>query len=100
MSTPDGDALERTSYLAADEVQLSQTLHKRAPFALCNVSTGFFSIARYYGGMAFQGCAYRYIEEHDECVRVDVLRLVRKMRKKTAGGKAEPAQQPMRDLWS
>lgn len=101
-TTPDfdTDALKRTSYLTADEVQLAQTLHKRAPFALCNVNTGFFSIARYCGGMTFQGCAYTYIKGHDECVRDDVLKLVTKLRKKTAGGNVARAQQPMRELCS
>jgi hypothetical protein len=72
---------ERTSYLTADEMQAAQTLHQRAPYALCNVSRGFFSIARHYGGLTFQGCHYIYIEGHDECVRDDVLKMVRKMRK-------------------
>jgi len=76
--------MERTSYLTADEVQAAQTLHKRAPFALPNVSMGFFSIARYYGGLTYQGCHYTYMPGHDECVRDDVLRLVAKLRKKTA----------------
>jgi len=92
------DERERTSYLTADEVQAAQTLHKRAPYALCNVSRGFFSIARHYGGCTFQGCHYTYMPGHDECVRDDVLRLVTKLRKKPASKKAAPAPQPMLDL--
>jgi hypothetical protein len=92
------DERERTSYLTADEVQAAQTLHKRAPFALCNVSMGFFSIARYYGGLTLQGCHYTYMPGHDECVRDDVLRLVTKLRKKPASKKPAPAPQPMLDL--
>jgi hypothetical protein len=92
------DERERTSYLTEDEVQAAQTLHKRAPFALCNVSMGFFSIARHYGGLTFQGCHYTYMPGHDECVRDDVLRMVTKLRKKPAGKKTEPAPQPMLDL--
>ena len=76
-----------TSYLTADEVQAAQNLHQRAPYALCNVSMGFFSIARHYGGMTYHGCHYTYIHSHDECVRDDVLRLVMKLRKKTASKK-------------
>jgi len=72
---------ERTSYLTAAEVLAAQVLHQRAPYALTSVSRGFFSIARHYGGMTFQGCSYTYMPEHDECVRDDVLRLVTKMRR-------------------
>ena len=90
--------MEQTSYLTADEVQAAQKLHQRAPYALCNVSMGFFSIARYYGGLTLQGCQYTYMPGHDECVRDDVLRLVTKLRKKLASRKAGPAQQPMLDL--
>lgn len=88
---------ECTSYLTADEVQAAQTLHQRAPYALCNVSRGFFSIARHYGGLTFQGCHYTYMPGHDECVRDDVLRLVMNLRKKNAS-KAAAAPQPTLDL--
>lgn len=89
---------ERTSYLTFDEVQAAQMLHKRAPYALCNVSMGFFSIARHYGGITYQGCHYTYMPGHDECVRDDVLRLVAKLRKTPASKKTQPSQQPMLDL--
>ena len=92
------DERERTSYLTADELQASRKLHQRSPYALCNVSMGFFSIARHYGGLKFQGCHYTYMPCHDECVRDDVLRLVTKLRKKPASKKTEPAPQPMLDL--
>lgn len=88
--------MEQTSYLSADEVQAAQSLHKRAPYSLCDVSHGFFSIARHYGGLTFQGCDYTYMPGHDECVRNDVLLMVTKMRK--AGQKADPAAQPALDL--
>lgn len=92
------DDRERTSYLTADEVQAAQALHKRAPYALCNVSQGFFSIARHYGGLTFQDCHYTYMPGHDECVRDDVLRLVAKLRKKPASKTAKPAPQPILDF--
>jgi hypothetical protein len=92
------DERERTSYLTADEVQAAQTLHKRAPYALCNVSQGFFSIARHYGGCTFKRCHYTYMQGHDECVRDDVLRLVTKLRKKAASEKWATAPQPLLDL--
>lgn len=85
--------MERTSYLTADELQAAQRLHHRAPYALCNVSRGFFSISRHYGGCTFQGCAYTYIPGHDECVRDDVLRLVTKLRKKPSSKNTEPDEQ-------
>ncbi len=85
MTIPDDlapEAGERTSYLTAAEVRAAQVLHQRAPYAICRVSEGFFSIARYYGGLTYNGCSYTYMgSEHDECVRDDVLRLVTQMRK-------------------
>ncbi len=66
----------RTSYLTAAEVRAAQVLHQRAPYALTNVSCSFFSVARHYGALTFQGCSYTYMPGHDECVRDDVLRLV------------------------
>ena len=86
---------ERTSYLTAEEVQAAQALHKRAPYALCSVSQGFFSIARHYGGLTFQGCHYTYMPGHEECVRDDVLMLVAKMRKRSKA--PQTAEQPTLD---
>ena len=72
-------------WLAAYEVQAAQALHKRAPYSVTGIRSGMFSIARHYGGMTFQGCAYTYMgAAHDECVRDDVLWLVTKMRKAEA----------------
>jgi hypothetical protein len=85
--------MARTNYLTAEEVQAAHRLHQRAPYALCNVSRGFFSVARHYGGLTFQGCDYTYMPWHDECVRDDVLRLVTSLRKLKAkqAKSAEPA---------
>ncbi len=74
--------MERTSYLIHEEVRAAQKLHRRAPYAISSISQSVFSIARLYGGMTYQGCAYTYFPEHDECVRDDVLKMVEKMRKK------------------
>ena len=93
-----GDDREHTSYLTADEVMAAQKLHKRAPYALCNVSRGFFSIARHYGGCTFQGCHYTYMQGHDECVRDDVLLLVTKLRKVPASKKTKPEPPHLFDL--
>ena len=92
------DQATGTSYLTADEVQAAQKLHQRAPYALCNVSLGFFSLARHFGGCTLQGCYYTYMHGHDECVRDDVLRLVTKLRKTPAAKNAAAAQQTMLDL--
>ena len=89
---------ERTSYLTADEVRAAHTLHRRAPYAVCHVSNGFFSIARHYGGMTFQGCHYTYMPGHDECVRDDVLLLVMEMRQKHGREKEAPPSQSMLGL--
>ena len=87
--------MERTSYLTEAEVQAAQALHQRAPYALCNVSHGFFSIARLYGGLTFKSCHYTYMPGHDECVRDDVLKLVTKMRKTKKAKPAEPAAEQL-----
>ena len=91
---------KRTSYLTAAEVRAAQVLHQRAPYALCNVSHGFFSIARHYGGLTYQDCSYTYMPEHDECVRDDVLMRVGKLlrlKAKVAAHEAEQLALPMED---
>ena len=91
---------KRTSYLTAAEVRAAQVLHQRAPYALCNVSHGFFSIARHYGGLTYQDCSYTYMPGHDECVRDDVLMLVgtlRRLKAKVAAHEAELLALPMED---
>ena len=93
-----GAMSEHTSYLTAEEVEAAQKLHKRAPYALCNVSQGFFSIARHYGGLTFQDCRYTYIDGHDECVRDDVLKLIKKLRKSKAK-KAKTVEPPTLQIW-
>ena len=40
-----------------------------------------FSLARYTGGIRVSGFDYTYLPAHDECVRDDVLKMVKKMRK-------------------
>jgi hypothetical protein len=91
--------MEGTSYLTEDEMCMAHTLHSRAPYVLRGVSKGFFSLARHYGGLTFQGCHYTYIPPHDECVRDDVLKMVGKTRRKTsASKKPAPEPQPMLDF--
>ncbi len=90
--------MESTSYLTEDELCMAHTLHSRAPYILRGVSKGFFSLARHYGGLTFQGCHYTYIPPHDECVRDDVMKMVAKMRKKSASKNPAPEPQPMLDF--
>jgi hypothetical protein len=78
---------ERTGYLTEEEVEAAQSLHTRTPYAICQVSQGFFSIARHYGGMTLQNEHYTYFPAHDELVRDDVLKLATKMRKRAGKGK-------------
>ena len=70
-----------TSYLTDSELAACQVLHTEAPYLIGNVSEGFFSVARHYGGMTFQDCRYVYIPATDELVREDVHRFVEKLRK-------------------
>lgn len=75
-----------SSYLTEDEVVSLQDsgLHKRAVFAICGVSQTIFSIARHYGGAEIQGERFTYFPEHDELIRDDVLKFIRRQRAKTA----------------
>lgn len=63
------------------------------PEEIHNVSMGFFSIARYYGGIKFQGVYYAYDPTRDVLVRDDVLKArakaerEKKKAKKAAKGK-------------
>lgn len=92
---------EPTGYLSPAEVLAAQTLHRRAPYAIAGISQGMFSIARHYGRMTLQGCAYTYFPEHDECVRDDVLKLVRRLRKTAAMERKADAPKvlPQPGLW-
>jgi hypothetical protein len=46
-----------------------------------DVSHGYFSIARYYGGCTLNGASYTYMPDTDELVREDVLKFIAKLRK-------------------
>jgi hypothetical protein len=89
---------ERTGYLSADDLQAAQSLHKRAPYSICGISHGFFSLARMYGGMTYQGCRYTYFPAHDECVRDDVIKIVAKRRKTHEEQAPDVAWQQVLDL--
>lgn len=45
-----------------------------------DVSTSFFSVARYYGGAVIGGKTYTYTPEHDALIREDWVKYYRRMR--------------------
>lgn len=47
---------------------------RKAPKVILNCQLGYFSIAKYYGGIKFQGKDYTYYPEHDALIRKDLLR--------------------------
>jgi hypothetical protein len=49
-------------------------LHRKTPFGITNVRMTQFSIARFYGGIKFNGDAFTYLPDTDELIRDDVLR--------------------------
>jgi hypothetical protein len=49
-------------------------LHRKSPYGITNVSITQFSVARYYGGMNFNGSLYIYNPPTDELIREDVLK--------------------------
>jgi hypothetical protein len=49
-------------------------LHRKSPFGITNVMQTQFSIARYYGGINFNGSMYIYYPDTDELIREDVMK--------------------------
>lgn len=58
-------------------------LDRSKPLAIGNVSYGFFSIARYSGGVQYQGEYYIYVPPIDAVIRADVHLWAMKEMKKT-----------------
>lgn len=56
-------------------------LDRDTPYGIRNVSQTQFSIARHYGGCAYNGRTYTYFAEFDELIRDDVLAWLVKHRK-------------------
>lgn len=48
-------------------------LPRKTPFGITNVRMTQFSIARFYGGIQFNGDTYTYLSDTDELIRDDVL---------------------------
>ena len=63
-------------------------LHRRAPFLIDGVLNSQFSIARFYGGIRFNGEHYTYLPGADQLVRNDVLAWL----KKIEGKPSKPAE--------
>jgi hypothetical protein len=72
----------------------SSTLHRTTPFLVQGVSHGQLSVARYYGGCAYQGQSYLYIPLTDELVRADVVKWLRQYRTQQKALR-QPTQQEM-----
>lgn len=49
-------------------------LPRKTPFGITNVRMTQFSIARFYGGISFNGDTFTYLPDTDELIRDDVLR--------------------------
>jgi hypothetical protein len=67
--------------LTDDEIAAVQHLPRTTPYMIRYVTQTQFSIARYYGGIKFNGEHYTYFPDTDELVRDDVLKAVAKLRK-------------------
>jgi hypothetical protein len=71
-------------------------LHRKSPYGITNVSMTQFSVARYYGGMNFNGSLYIYNHTTDELIRKDVLKWrnkeLKSKRKKKQQGEIVTAQ--------
>ena len=74
----------KASYLTESEIYVLQTskLHRNTPFAIYGVMNTQLSIARFYGGIRYNGDGYTYMPDGDELIRDDVLLFVTKLRKK------------------
>ena len=66
------------SYLSKSEIDKLQSsdLCRKTPFAIRGVSMSQFSIARYSGGITFNGKYYAYLPASDELIREDVLKFL------------------------
>jgi hypothetical protein len=64
-------------------------LPTNAPYVINGVTHTQFSIARFYGGIGFNGYSYAYDAGHDQLVRRDVLAWITKQRKAAAKAQRE-----------
>lgn len=90
-----------TSYLTDDEIEALQTsgLPTDTPYVIRSVSYTQFSIARFYGGITWNGYEYRYIDETDEAIRQDVDQWITKRRKAAKRAAIEADEVKQRQLF-
>ena len=84
------------SYLTESELDALQLtdLSRAAPFLIGHVKSGYFSVARHYGGAKYNGWHYTHIPTTDELVRDDVIKWVQRKRRFDAlQAKAEAVQE-------
>jgi hypothetical protein len=70
-------------------------LHRKSPFGITNVTQTQFSIARYYGGINFNGSMYIYCPDTDELIRKDVMKWKAKQLKTKNKKQSEDSQQEL-----
>lgn len=68
-------------------------LHRKTPYGMKNVSMTQLSIARYYGGIKYNGDRYTYLPKTDELIRDDVLKWQKKNAKKSANTGTEKSDE-------
>lgn len=67
-------------------------LDRVTPYIIREVLNGQMRIARYYGGLKFNGSEYRYLYGTDELVRVDVLHWLKAYRQAQRNARKAKAQ--------
>lgn len=74
----------KESFLTESEIEALQSsnLPRKTPFAIQGVMNTQLSIARFYGGIRYNGDGYTYMPDGDELIRDDVLMFITKLRKK------------------
>lgn len=74
----------KESRLSQDDLDALQTsgLHRKTPFGVRDVSRTQMSIARYYGGITYNGDHFTYFAECDELVRDDALKFLKGRKRK------------------
>jgi hypothetical protein len=70
--------------LRDNEAALRAKFNRDETIAFPNASMSQFSIARYYGGINFNGHEFIYNQEDDSLIRADVLKWMKSHLKKAA----------------
>ena len=56
-------------------------LHRKTPYGMTSVRMTQFSIARFYGGIKYNGDSYTYLPHTEELIRDDVLKWQKKQKR-------------------